>query len=163
MTAFASNEQLPIRAISCHYYSRFSCYNYSITDGDATVKPSTPGINDLCYYVDRRGRQHFNFVQQVWLRAEVEMAVTPVMTVALETLAINLLTQVTRRRDYAAAVGTTSRCVVKLAHRFCAECLLTARADGWVMPRPAVRAWLNTQSRRQKRPMRALPTVSQAP
>lgn len=99
----------------------------------------------FCYYVDADGRQHFNFTQQIWLRPQVEMAVTSVRTVALETLAVNLLTLVTRERDWAAAVGVTSRRVMKLADRFCTDCLLSAHTDGWIMPRAAVRAWLATQ------------------
>ena len=110
--------------------------------------------NRFCYYVDASGRQHFNFVQQIWLRAQVEMAVTPVMTVALETLAVNLLSYVARERDYSTAVGVTSRRVMKLARRFCEECLLTARADGWVVPRATLRDWLETRTRQQRRAKR---------
>jgi hypothetical protein len=106
------------------------------------------------YFVDATGRQHFNFVQQIWLRPQVEMAVTPVMTVALETLAVNLLSEVTRRRDCAAAVGLTSRRVIQLAPRFCQECLLTAQANGWVIPRASVRSWLAAHSRNASRPRR---------
>lgn len=106
---------------------------------------------DFCYYVDTQGRQHFNFVQRIWLRASVGMAVTPVMTIALETLAINLLTHLIRERDYPVAVGVTSRRVLKLARRFCTECLLTAQADGWVMPRSTLRAWLASRAGTQRR------------
>jgi hypothetical protein len=106
------------------------------------------------YFVDSTGRQHFNFVQQIWLRPQIEMAVTPVLTVALETLAVNLLTEVTRRRDYTVAIGQTSRRVMQLAPRFCHECLLTAQADGWVIPRASVRSWLAAHSRGESRPRR---------
>ena len=69
-------------------------------------RPAGPGSgSDFRYFMDAQGRQHFNFVQRVWLHASVGMAVTPVMTLALETLAINLLNQLTRERNHAAAVG----------------------------------------------------------
>ena len=111
-------------------------------------------LSRYCYYVDASGRQHFNFTQQIWLRVQVEMAMTPVMTVALETLAVNLLTQVARERDHLAVVGVTSKRVMRLARRFCMECLLTARADGWVMPRAALRDWLDTRTRERRRARR---------
>ncbi|HEY6451466.1 MAG TPA: hypothetical protein VIX87_02585 [Steroidobacteraceae bacterium] len=97
--------------------------------------------------MDARGRQHFNFRQRIWLHPSVDMAVTPVMTVALETLAINLLTRLTRKRDCFAAVGLTSRRMLRLAPRFCAECLLGGQPGGWVMPRAALRAWLSSHAR----------------
>jgi len=43
----------------------------------------------------------------VWLYPSVPMAVTAEMSIELETLAINLLTPLTRARDYRAAVGVT--------------------------------------------------------
>lgn len=107
--------------------------------------------SDFCYYLDTQGRQHFNFAQQIWLRPRVAMAVTPVMTIALETLAINLLTHLTRERDCPVAVGVTSRRVLKLARLFCKDCLLTARAEGWVMPRASLREWLSSQARGRRR------------
>jgi len=55
------------------------------------------------YFVDRSGCQHFNFPQRIWLDPTIAMAVTPVQTIALETLAINLLTFLTRERDYRAS------------------------------------------------------------
>jgi len=75
------------------------------------------------------------------------MAVTAVMTLALETLAVNVLTLVIRERDYPAAVGVTSRQVIRLAREFCAECLLTAGQNGWKIPRETVRSWLLARSR----------------
>ena len=104
-------------------------------------------VDKFRYFVDSTGRQHFNFVQQIWLLPQVEMAVTPVMTVALETLAVNLLTLVSRRRDQPAAVGVTSKTVLELAPRFCKECLMTALPDGWVIPRASVRSWLAAHAR----------------
>ena len=101
------------------------------------------------YFVDSNGRQHFNFVQHVWLQPQIEMAVTPVPTVALETLAVNLLTEVTRERDYVAAVGVTSRRVMLLASTFCDECLLTAQGNGWVIPRASVKSWLAAHLRKR--------------
>jgi hypothetical protein len=106
---------------------------------------------DFWYYVDNEGRQRFSFRQRIWLSPSVKMAVTPVMTIALETLAINLLTPMTRERDYPAAVGVTSRSVARLASRFCTECLLTAGPAGWVMPRSTIKAWLASHRRIQDR------------
>lgn len=106
---------------------------------------------DVCFYVDSQGRQHFNFPQRVWLYPSVPMAVTPGMSIELETLAINLLTPMTRQRDYPAAVGVTSKCVMRLASRFCAECLLTARSRAWVMHRSTIKAWLASRTRTQGR------------
>jgi len=77
------------------------------------------------------------------------MAVTPVMTIALETLALNLLLRVVGPQDR--ALGITYRRVSSLRRRFCSECLLTANADGWVMPRASVKAWLMSNTRRQQR------------
>ena len=102
---------------------------------------------DFFFYEDSQGRQHFNFAQRIWLCPSVPMAVTPVMTLELETLAINLLTPLTRERDYRAAVGVTSKRVMKLANRFCVECLLTADAAAMLMPRAAIRAWLASRAR----------------
>ena len=101
------------------------------------------------YFVDSSGRQHFNFVQRVWLQPQLEMAVTPVPTVALETLAVNLLTEVTRERDYVAVVGVTSRRVMQLASKFCDECLLSAHGNGWVIPRASVKSWVASHLRKR--------------
>ncbi len=111
-----------------------------------TVREAS-GRQDFYYYLDRRGDQHFSFRQRIWLHREVEMAMTPVMTLALETLAVNLLSRVTRERDQAAAIGATSRRVRRLAPRFCSECLLTANAGGWVMARSSLRDWFVARSR----------------
>jgi len=141
----------PVRADGSRRPKRVACR----ADAAAARRTERATI-DRCfrYYVDTAGRQHFNFVQQVWLRPQVEMAVTSVPTVALETLAVNLLTLVTRRRDCTVAVGMTSRTVMQLADSFCTECLLSAGANGWVMPRSAVRAWLATRLRRRARSSR---------
>jgi hypothetical protein len=80
------------------------------------------------------------------------MAVTSIMTLALKTLAVNLLTQVTRERNCTVAVGTTSRRVLQLAQRFCGQCLLTAHRDGWVIPRATVKAWLAAHARTGRQP-----------
>jgi hypothetical protein len=110
-----------------------------------------PRVSTFCYYVDMRGVQHFNFIQRVWLQPRVEMAVTAVMTLALETLAVNLLTEVTRERDFPAPVGITSRCVMQLARRFCEQCLLTSQRCGWKIPRATIQSWLSAQLRARRR------------
>jgi hypothetical protein len=107
--------------------------------------------SDICFYVDSSGRQHFNFPQRVWLYPAVPMAVTPVMSIELETLAINLLTPLTRQRNYRAAVGVTSKRVRRLASDFCTECLLTAQSRAWVMRRSTLSAWLASRARIQGR------------
>lgn len=104
---------------------------------------------DVWFYVDSQGYQHFSFPQRVWLYPSVPMAVTPGMSMELETLAINLLTPLTRQRDYRAAVGVTSKRVRSLASRFCAECLLTAQSQAWVIQRSTISAWLASRTRIQ--------------
>lgn len=107
----------------------------------ASVSPCK-ARDDVCFFVDPQGGQHFNSPRRVWPSPSVPMAVTPGMSIELETLAIYLLTPLTRERDYRAAVGVTSKRVRSLASRFGAECLLTARPTAWVMqcltPRPLV-------------------------
>jgi hypothetical protein len=101
---------------------------------------NAPG--DVCFYVGPQGRQHFNFRQRLWLYLPVPIAVTPGMTIELETLAVNLLTRLTQERDYRAAMGVTCKRLRRLASRLCAECLLTEQSPAWVMqrssPRPLV-------------------------
>jgi len=126
--------------------ARIACRSESISARRAERQP--PADRKFRYFVDSNGRQHFNFVQHVWLQPQIEMAVTPVPTVALETLAVNLLTEVTRERNYVAAVGITSRRVMQLASMFCDECLLTAHGNGWVIPRASVRSWMAANSRK---------------
>ena len=116
-----------------------------------TPRRSAGALNargDVWFYVDSQGYQHFSFPQRVWLYPSVPMAVTPGMSMELETLAINLLTPLTRQRDYRAAVGVTSKRVRRLASRFCAECLLTAQLPAWAMqrstPRPLVHSPLRS-------------------
>ena len=88
---------------------------------------------DICFYGDALGRQHFNFPQRVWLYPCVPMAVTPLMSIELETPTINLLTFLSRQCDYRAAAGISFERVRRLASRFCAESL--ARSGAWVRQR----------------------------
>jgi hypothetical protein len=113
----------------------------------ATMRPAANlrrPRGDFRYFVDRSGCQHFNFPQRIWLDPTIAMAVTPVQTIALETLAINLLSFMTRERDYRAAVGVTSQRAIALAREFCAECLLGAPAEAWELPRASIKAWLES-------------------
>jgi hypothetical protein len=103
--------------------------------------------DDFRYFIDRQGRQHFNFRQRVWLDASVQMACTRGYSLALETLALNLLTMATRARDYRAAVGITSRRAVLLAPSFSRECLLGAPDEAWALPKASIRAWVQSQLR----------------
>jgi hypothetical protein len=121
--------------------------------GSRPVRPQSPRAvsarGDFRYYVDSRGCQHFNFEQKIWRNPAVRMAVTPVMTIALEALAVNLLAHVTGERGDRPHVGATSRGSVRLARRFCVQCLLTASPAGWVIPRGTIAAWLASQRRPQ--------------
>ncbi|MGH8142176.1 MAG: hypothetical protein ACREU2_06640 [Steroidobacteraceae bacterium] len=109
--------------------------------------PPAAAPEDICFHVDRAGRQHFNFEQQVWLDPLVQMACTRVHSTALTTLAVNLLTLVLRERNYPAAVGTSCRQAVVLARAFSDDCLLSAPGNAWVMPRSAIRAWIHSHRR----------------
>jgi hypothetical protein len=121
-------------------------------------RPARP-LEQLRYFVDRNGRQHFNFRQQVWLDPTVPMAYTRVPSIALTTLAVNLLAQALRQRasdlkrgsrlerDSLLAIGQSTRCALTLARQFSEECLLGAPDEGWVMPRATIRAWLSARLR----------------
>ncbi len=75
------------------------------------------------------------------------MACTRVHSTALATLAVNLLTLVLHERDYDTAIGTSRRRAMVLAHAFSDECLLSAPEQAWVMPRSAIRAWIDSHQR----------------
>src|ERR1700733_9088565 len=85
---------------------------------------------DLFFYVPSEERQHFNLPQQLWLRPWVPMAVTPGMSLELETLTINLLMRVTCQRGYGASMGLTSKRVRRSASRLFAG--LLAQLPAWV-------------------------------
>lgn len=91
------------------------------------------------FYVDQRGRQHFNFRQTLRLKASVDMAFTRVYSAALKTLAANLLAQV---------LGKSARAAVQLAPAFCRECLMGAPDRAWSLPKSAIEAWVATKQRR---------------
>jgi hypothetical protein len=114
------------------------------------LNPAPPRLarDEFRYFIDSLGQQHFNFRQQVWLNVSVEMAFTHVYSTALNTLAVNLLTIATRKRDYPAAVGRTSRGAISLAPAFCRECLLSAPPHAWALPISTIRAWLKTNRKR---------------
>jgi hypothetical protein len=99
---------------------------------------------DFRYFMDRSGRQHFNFVQRIWLDPAISMEFTTVQTTALETLAVNLLTLVTRERDCRTAVGITSQRALALTPQFCVECLLGAPVEAWELPRASIKAWIES-------------------
>lgn len=103
-----------------------------------------PRSYEFRYFVDRRGRQHFNFRQFVWLDPEIQMACTPIQTTALETLAVNLLTLVIRGRDCRTPIGYTSQRVIDLVPHFCAECLLASPPNAWVLPGATIKAWADS-------------------
>jgi hypothetical protein len=99
------------------------------------------------YFVDRQGRQHFNFRQQIWLDVSVQMAYTRVYSVALKTLAVNLLMLVTPKGHYKGATRLSSRQAVLLAPSFIRECLVGAPDEAWALPRTTIEAWLKSRLR----------------
>ena len=99
------------------------------------------------YFIDRQGRQHFNFRQRVWLDASVQMAYTRVYSVALKTLAVNLLMMAMAKRDCHAATRLTARQAGLLAPSFVRECLLDAPDEAWALPRTTIEAWLESRLR----------------
>jgi hypothetical protein len=103
------------------------------------------------YFIDRQGRQHFNFRQRVWLDASVQMAYTRVYSVALKTLAVNLLMMVMAKRDYHAATRLTPRQAGLLAPSFVRECLSGAPDEAWALPRTTIEAWLESRLRGRQR------------
>jgi hypothetical protein len=107
--------------------------------------------HEFRYFLDRQGRQHFNFRQRIWLDASVQMAYTRVYSVALKTLAVNLLMRVTPKRDCHAA-RLTSRQAVLMAPSFIRECLLGAPDEAWALPRTTIEAWLQSRLRARAEP-----------
>jgi hypothetical protein len=98
------------------------------------------------FFVDQRGRQHFNFRQKIWLDASVQMAFTSVYSIALKTLAANLLTL---------AIDKPGRNAVLLAPAFSRECLMGAPDKAWALPKASIEAWLESKRRRLHQPRRA--------
>jgi hypothetical protein len=98
------------------------------------------------FFVDRRGRQHFNFRQTLWLDAAVEMAFTRVYSTALKTLAANILAQ---------ALDKPARRAVQLAPTFTRECLMGAPDKAWALPRSTIEAWFASKQRRAQHVRRA--------
>jgi len=96
--------------------------------------------------LDRDGRQRFNFAQHVWLDPDVPMACTRSVSIALQTLAVNVLTQtLTADRKGPARNRLSHRMLIRLARAFSEECLLGAPERGWIIPRATVSAWLLTR------------------
>ena len=106
-------------------------------------------LQEFRFFVDRNGRQHFNFVQRVWIDRSVSMAFTSVRTKALETLALNVLA-------LACPPGSVihGASAAHFVSAFCDECLLEAPREAWVMPRTTVLEWIATQRRRFRRSRR---------
>jgi hypothetical protein len=105
---------------------------------------------DFRYFVDNRGRQHFNFKQEIWLDSSVQMAFTRVYSVALKTLAVNLLTLATDGRDLPAAIGNTSRSALMLAPSFSRQCLMGAPDKAWALPHATIKAWIASRRRKAR-------------
>jgi hypothetical protein len=94
------------------------------------------------FFVDRHGRQHFNFRQTLWLDAAVDMAFTRVYSTALKTLAANLLAQ---------ALDKPARRAAQLAPAFSRECLMGAPDKAWALPKSTIEAWFASKQRRTER------------
>jgi len=107
---------------------------------------------DFRCYRDRDGRQHFNFAQRLWLQPAVRMACTRTSSTAVITLALNVLALAMPATRLVSA-GRTRRALL-LARAFSEDCLLSAPDSGWVIPRSAVTAWLQSRSRSGRRPRR---------
>jgi hypothetical protein len=99
--------------------------------------------------MDRRGKQHFNFKQEIWIEATVQMAHANVYSTALKTLAVNLLTLTINKRDYRVVVGITSRTAISLAPSFCRQCLMGAPGKAWALPKATIEDWLESKRRRR--------------
>jgi hypothetical protein len=101
---------------------------------------------EYTFLLDHRGRQHFNFRQVVWLDPQVDMAFTRVYSVALKTLAINLLTLALRR---------PGRRALLLAPAFSRECLMGAPDRAWALPKATIEAWFESKQRQSQRGRRS--------
>jgi len=110
------------------------------------VRPGV-GPDEFRYYIDRRGVQHFNFEQLLWIERSVAMAFTPVRTTALETLAINVLALACGGSPASPTRRGSSAQLKPLARDFCEQCLLGAPQEGWVLPRLAIQAWVQARQR----------------
>lgn len=109
--------------------------------------------DEFRYCMDRHGTQHFNFEQRVWIERSVGMAVTPVRTTALETLAINLLALAMQPGGVRPQRRTNPTRLIPMVQDFCEQCLLGAPQEGWVLPRMVIQAWMDAR----RRPRRARP------
>jgi hypothetical protein len=90
------------------------------------------------YFMDQRGRQHFNFRQTIWLDRAVDMAFTRAYSTALKTLAANML---------ALALDEPARTAFRLAPAFSRECLMGAPDKAWALPRSTIESWLESKRR----------------
>jgi hypothetical protein len=70
------------------------------------------------------------------------MAFTRVYSVALKTLAANLLTL---------AIDKPGRHAILLAPAFSRECLMGAPDRAWALPKTTIQAWLESKRRRKTR------------
>jgi hypothetical protein len=110
-------------------------------------RPIAPD-SDFKFFIDQRGRQHFNFKQVVWLDPSVQMAFTRVYSIALKTLAANVLA-LTLKTRYRTAIGPRGPSAVLLASSFSRECLLGAPDEAWVLPKSTIESWLDSKKRQR--------------
>ena len=97
---------------------------------------------EYTFLLDHRGRQHFNFRQAIWVDPSVDMAFTRVYSVALKTLAVNLLTL---------ALERPGRQALLLAPAFSRECLMGAPDRAWALPKSTIEAWFEAKQRQSQR------------
>ena len=88
--------------------------------------------------LDPDGGEHFNFPQTYTLKRGVRMGTTPTPTLAVETLAMNVLAPFMSDAQSASARNRLRH----LARLFAEEVLAHAAGSDWRISREAVRSWL---------------------
>ena len=120
----------------------------------ARSKRRAPSHKEFRFFIDQRGRQHFNFRQRIWLEPSVEMAFTRVYSTALKTLAANLLALTICNDADQDGTEATFRNAVSLAPAFSRECLMGAPDWAWALPMATIESWLESKKRLRSRKAR---------
>lgn len=88
------------------------------------------------------GEPRFNFPQTVWLFPDVRMDWARHANRAVQTLAVNILTNFFPERDMAAYFGTMSRRAFGNALRFAEDFILSMPPGGGHIPREIIERWI---------------------
>lgn len=88
--------------------------------------------------LDPEGREHFNFPQTYTLKRGVRMGTTPTLTLAVETLAMNVLAPFVSD----AASASARHRLRHLSRLFAEDVLLLVAGSDWRISREAVRSWI---------------------